>query len=366
MKYMKDPVRGTDNTQLQMGMISNLITDMTLAGAKDKELARAVKHSMVVIDAGKHKLNYKQSEVDNNIAALKKEYQDGGGASTILSRSKGEVSVLKRQGNPKINMKGKEWYDPDKPEGSLIYKTADDVEYQVQKVNKRTGEITTQTKYRQQKSTQMAETDDAYSLVSKSRHPMELVYADYANSMKALANRARKEYMTTGDLKYDKSAAKVYKKEVSSLMDKLDIALLNAPRERAAQRKAYAEIKTKKDNKVFENKSEEKKASQQALTKYREEVNAASRRDRNITITDKEWEAIQAGAISNHKLKQILNNTDPDNLRERATPKATTSLSTAKVNKIKTMSASNYSLEQIAKACGCSTSTVSKYLKGVN
>ena len=54
---------------------------------------------MVVIDAEKHHLDYKQSEKDNNIAALKVEYQgkSTGGASTIISRAKGEVKVDKRQ-----------------------------------------------------------------------------------------------------------------------------------------------------------------------------------------------------------------------------------------------------------------------------
>ena len=60
------------NTDNQMGVISNLITDMTLLGANDDELARAVRHSMVVIDAEKHKLDYRQSEKDNDIASLKK------------------------------------------------------------------------------------------------------------------------------------------------------------------------------------------------------------------------------------------------------------------------------------------------------
>ena len=47
-------------------------------------------------------------------------------------------------------------------------------------------------------------------------------------------------------------------------------------------------------------------------------------------------------------------------------PSSTTKLSTARVNKIKSMSASNYTLNQIAEACGCSVATVSKYLKGAN
>ena len=366
MKYMTK--RGT---QTQMGIVSNLITDMTLAGATPEELARAVKHSMVVIDAHKHKLDYKQSEIDNNIAALKQKYQrsvdaDGnvkvGGASTILSRAKGETSVVKRQGTPKINIKGDPDYDPSRPEGALLYKTADDVEYTVTKTNKRTGVTTTVTKTKMERSTKMAETDDAYSLVSEARHPMEMVYADYANSMKSLANQARKEMVSTGKITYSKTAKTTYQKEVDSLMSKLNTALLNSTRERAAQRAANAEVSAKKLANPNLDAGDIKKESQRSLTANRNAVGSVSRRDRNIKITDREWEAIQAGAISENKLKQILNNTDVDELRQRATPRSTTSLSTAKINKIKSMSASNYSLNEIANALGVSTSTVSKYL----
>lgn len=375
MKYMKDPVTGKDNTQMQMGIISNLITDMTLAKASDTELANAVRHSMVVIDAAKHKLDYKKSEVDHNIEALKKKYQrrtdeEGnvkyGGAATILSRSKGEVSVDKRQGSPKINIKGTKDYDPSKPEGALLYKPADDLEYTITKTNKKTGEVTTITKNRKQQSTRMAEADDAYSLVSDLKHPMEMAYADYANSMKALANQARKEMATTGKIAYSNSAKAIYQKEVDSLNAKLNTALLNTGRERAAQRMANAEVASKKAADPTLSKADIKKASQQALSKYRNEVGSVSRRDRNIDITDREWEAIQAGAISEAQLKKILNNTDTAKLRERATPRATATLSSAKVNQIKSMSASNYTLAQIADKLNLSTSTVSKYLKGGN
>lgn len=370
MKYMK-------NTGTQMGIVSNLITDMTLKGATQDELARAVRHSMVVIDAEKHKLDYKQSEIDNGIASLKKKYQsyvdaDGkvhsGGASTLISRSKGEKSILKRQGSPQINMKGKEWYDPSKPEGSLIWKTADDVSYEVPKVNKRTGEVTTTTKYRTQKSTRMAEATDARSLISDADTPMERAYADYANRMKTLANQARKEMASTGKIAYSANAKRIYQPEVKSLMEKLNTALLNAPRERQAQLKANAEVNAKikkaKDEGQELKKEDIKKTSQRALTKYRDSVGSVSRRDRSIKITDKEWEAIQAGAISENYLKKILNNTDIDNLRERATPRATTTLSKAKISQIKAMSNSNYTLSEIAKKLGVSSSTVSKYLKG--
>lgn len=355
-------------TQMQMGIISNLITDMSLAGATEEELAAAVRHSMVVIDAHKHKLDYKQSEVDNNVAALHKKYQGKatGGASTIISRASGEDSVDKRKGSPKINKKGTPDYDPSKPEGALLWKTDPDAYYEVSKVNKRTGEVTTKTKVIQQKTTKMAKTDDAYTLVSEARHPMEIVYADHANFMKSLANKARKELSYTGKIDYDANAKRIYQPEVDSLMNKLNVALLNAPRERAAQRLANAEIQAKKKQGLLTDKGDEKKAAQRALSKYRAEVGSVRRSERNIEITDREWDAIQAGAISEHKLKQILDNADVDNLRQRATPRATKTLSSSKINKIKAMSASSYTIDEIASSIGVSPSTVSQYLKGGN
>lgn len=357
------------DTQMKMGIISNLITDMTLAGANDTELAQAVRHSMVVIDANKHKLNYKQSAIDNNISALHKEYQGKvqGGAATILSRAKSPKDVLKRQGTPRINQKGKEWYDPTKPEGALLYKVADDLEYQVSKVNKRTGEVTTVTKQRTQKSTKMAEVDDAYDLVSTARHPMELVYADYANSMKDMANRARKEMVYTGKIAYSASASKTYAAEVASLKEKVKNANLNTSRERAATRMATAEISAKKKAGVLTDKDEIKKASAKALNKYRDEVGSIARKDREIKITDREWEAIQAGAISETQLKSILDNANVASLRERATPRTSKTLNTAQIARIQRLNGtSNYSLSEIANKLGVSTSTVSKYLKGAS
>jgi DNA-binding CsgD family transcriptional regulator len=322
---------------------------------------------MVVIDAEKHKLDYKQSEIDNNIASLHKEYQgrSTGGAATIISRAKSQAHVPKRQGAAKINIKGKPWYDPTKPEGSYIYQTAKDANYDVTKVNKRTGEVTTVTKTRMIKSTKMAEATDAYDLISPSRHPMEIIYADYANSMKDLANRARVEMTGTGKIAYSPSAKNIYSAEVKSLNEKLRNAELNRTREREAQRMANVEVQTKVASGQID-KKDTKKAGQQALTRYRTEVGATTRKDRNIIIEDKEWEAIQAGAIHENTLKRILNNTDIDVLRERATPRSTTTLSNAQINRIKKLSASDYTLAEIAQKMGKSPSTISKYLKGVN
>lgn len=402
-------------TQREMGVISNLITDMTLAGAGPDDLANAVRHSMVVIDAEKHKLDYKQSEKDHNIDYLKRTYQKKpnggyGGASTIISKAKGTEYVTKRQGTPRVNIKGKEWYDPNKPEGALIYKAADDAYYPTRKYNKQTGEMTItttkgkvkynvsdpaareyyepvkrvnektgaieytnkdgtlvyKTKTRTQGSTKMAETDDAFTLVSDMYNPREVAYANYANKMKSMANQARMEVVSTGKIAYSSSAKAAYQNEVASLMSKLNTAKLNAPRERQAQRLANAEIAKKYPPGTNADAGDIKKDSQRALNKYRNQVGSVARRDRSIVITDKEWEAIQAGAISETILKDILNNTDVDNLRERATPRATNTLSQANINRMKAMRASGYTNEQIAEKFGVSTSAVSKYVKGAN
>ena len=331
------------NTQPEMGKISNLITDMTLKGATEDELARAVRHSMVVIDAEKHGLDYKQSEADNGIQALKKKYQahdddDGyGGASTLISRAKSETSVLKRKGSPVI----------DKETGEQSYKEV--VEEYVDK----DGKVHT----RMQRSTKMAETRDARTLSSGT--PQEEAYADYANSMKALANQARKVMVNTGKIEYSSSAKEAYSNEVRSLMYKLNDALKNAPRERKAQAIANSVVEAKKKANPDMSKAEIKKASQQALTSARASVGA---KRTPVQITDKEWEAIQAGAISENKLLQILNNTDIDEVRKRATPRTNNVLSQAKINRIATLRASGYSTSEIAEALGVSSSTVSKYL----
>ena len=333
------------NKQTEMGKISNLITDMTLKGATQDELARAVRHSMVVIDAEKHKLDYKQSERDNGISALKKKYQgtvdENGryheGAATLISRAKSETSVLKRKGSPII----------DKETGEQRYKEV------YEEYTDKNGKV----KVRTQASTKMAETKDARTLSSGT--PQEEAYADYANNMKSLANRARREMMNTGKIAYSASAKRTYQAEVDSLEAKLNVALKNAPRERQAQILANAAVKAKKQENPDMTKGEIKKANQQALTAARNSVGA---KREPILITDREWEAIQAGAISENRLTQIINNVDTDKLRQRATPRATTTLSSAKVNKIASMNASGYTTAEIAEALGVSASTVSKYL----
>ena len=340
--------RKMKTTQIEMGRISNLITDMTLKGANEEELARAVRHSMVVIDAEKHVLNYKKSEADNEIASLKNRYQGhyddtgkwhSGGASTLLSRSKGEQQVIKRKGSAII--------DPTTGEQSW----KDNYQQYIDKNGK--------VQVRTQKSTKMFEAKDARTLSSGT--PQEEAYADYANKMKALANQARKEMVSTGDIKYSPEAKLKYINEYNSLSARLNIALKNAPRERRAQVIANSIIKAKKQDYPDMTKGELKKVSQQALVNARIQVGA---KRETIKITDREWEAIQAGAISPNRLQQIINNADIDVLRQKATPRATTQLSPVKASKIDVMLRSGYTTAQIAESIGVSSSTVINYMKG--
>ena len=334
-------------TQRQMGEISNLITDMTLKGATEPEIARAVKHSMVVIDAAKHKLDYRQSEKDNGIAELKKKYQGfddetghHGGASTLLSRRKQDVEVPERQGSGVI----------DPLTGKVVYKESGRTY-----VDPRTGKTVAATT----KVKRILAVDDVRSMSSGTLQ--EEAYADYANKMKDLANRARLEYKATPTLKRSASAAKAFEPEVNRLMAALKVAQLNAPLEREAQRIANARVKAKVQANNITDKDEISKIRRAAISDARNSTGASGKRTR-ITISDGEWTAIQSGAISDTTLSEILRYAEPKTVRERATPRRTTQLSDARISRIKAMANSGHTNAEIAEALGISTSAVSKYL----
>lgn len=346
------------NTQIEMGKISNLITDMTLQGAPMDEIERAVKHSMVVIDAEKHKLNYKQSELDNGIAELKKKWQgsydENGrfhtGAGTLISRAKGKATPLKTKGQPWINPKtgAYEWerINPEtgEKESKYVHETYID----------KNGK----TQFRTKNSTKMAETSDARTL--SSGHPVEELYADYANYMKALGNKARLTMINTGKIAYSSEAKAKYSEEVKSLKSKLKVSLLNAPKERSAQVLANAEVKAKLADNPNMDKKDIKKLKTVALNDARIKVGA---KRQPIVLTDKEWEAIQAGAISENTLTKIIAHTDTDSLRSKATPRNNKVLTEGKIAKLKAMNDSGYTNTEIAEALGVSTSTIIKYIK---
>lgn len=336
------------NKQREMGRISNLITDMTIKGAPDSEIARAVKHSMVVIDSEKHKLNYSLSSTENGINQLKKLYQEkesgrSGGASTIISRAKSDERVPRRrlarqnEGGP-VNPKT----------GELNYVPTGE-SYPDKKGN---------TVLKTQPSTKMAETKDARTLVSSpSGTPIEFIYAEHANKLKALANQSRLEALNTKNLVYNSTAKQTYAKEVESLDRKLTIAKTNKPMERQAQAIARAELNAKKRENPQMSSAEYKKAAGRAIETARTIVKA---KKQPVQITPREWEAIQAGAITHNKLTEILKNTDTKVVKEYATPRTSIGVSPAEEAKIKLMLARGYTQAEIADQMGISTSTVSK------
>lgn len=77
-----------------------------------------------------------------------------------------------------------------------------------------------------------------------------------------------------------------------------------------------------------------------------------------IVFTDREWEAVQKGAISDSKLTKILNASKSDEIVKRAMPKTATVITNAKMAKAKAMLANGYTYNEIAKACGVPESTV--------
>lgn len=382
------PVIKSQTKQTEMGKVSNLITDMTLQGASDSELAAAVKHSMVVIDSEKHHYDYKQSFADNGIASLKKKYQgsEKSGAATLISRASSEVYVPERKeglqiidsktgksktlyidpdtGEKLYRETGREYYkykNPDtgklvpaykQSDGSYVYKNGS--EYS--KISDESGIKVYQA---QSKVTRMESSNDAYSLSSGT--VMENLYADYANKLKALGNSARKEMLSTESTKYDPEMAKKYSSEVASLNASLNIALKNAPLERKAQSLANSIVNNAKKDNPDMDKDDLKKLTNRALAQSRAQV-GANKKDVLVNISEKEWEAILSGAVSSSKITQILNNTDTDQVKKLATPKTSFELSSAKVGLIQNLAKRGYTMEEIADDVGVSVSTISKYV----
>jgi predicted transcriptional regulator len=341
--------------QKQMGEISNLITDMTIKGATEAELAKAVRHSMVVIDAAKHKLDYRTSAIDNGIAELKKKYQPEGGVSTLISRAASEVVIPKRK--PRSMAKG----GPIDPlTGRKVYEETGET-YSITKEYK-TKPPVIETRLRTSKATRMELVDDARKLSSGT--PMENLYARYANNMKVLANTARREIVDTPTLKRDPAAAKEYAAEVSSLKDKVRTALTNAPRERQAQLIAGGVVKAKVEANPDITKEERTRLEAQALKAARLRT-GASRKEVQFGITDREWKAIMDGAVSNAMMESIARYADPERLHELSMPKDKPVLSTGVVARARAMARNGATTSEIAEMLGISTSSVLDAVKGV-
>jgi len=342
--YEGMPEMTTQQKQMEMGKATNLVTDMTIKGATNAEIASAVRHTMVVIDAEKHHLNYKQSYVENGIANLQKKYQSkpdsiGLGASTLISRSTAEKHVDQRKFGYKI--------DPATGE-KIFIKTGDSW------VDKKTGKLVVA----KTKSTQGAEAKDAHTLSSGT--PIEEIYANHSNRMKAMANEARKALVSTPSTPYSNTARQVYKPEYQSLKAKLNIALKNAPRERQAQVVANAIIRQKKDANPTMSSEDLKKVKARAL--YVARARTSAKKDL-VEITPSEWDAIQAGAVSTNELSKILNNTDLKRVKELATPRSNPVMTAQRMTKARSLLASGRTPAEVAQILGVPVSTIRSSLE---
>jgi DNA-binding CsgD family transcriptional regulator len=329
--------------QQEMGKISNLITDMTLGGANHEELSRAIRHSMVVIDAEKHGLNFRQSEKDHSIKSLKERYQGAknAGAQTLISRKSSKKFIDERQeripsrGGPFDPVTGKRVYE----ETGRTY------------IHRPTGE---KRKY-QDRVEKLALTDDAFTLVGKNPSRMEILYAEHSNRLKAMANGARKEAIPIKGREKSPSAAKVYGNEVATLNSKLNVAKKNAPRERQAQLLARTAVSQRRQANPNLDKADVKKIEQAELHTARQRTGA--HKDM-IKISPKEWEAIQAGALSPTKLGEILTHSDVDTVRHLALPKHAPKMTSTKMRRAKAMLAQGFTQQDVADQLGVSLSTL--------
>lgn len=379
---------------MQMGLVSNLITDMTLKGATEPELARAVRHSMVIIDAEKHDLDWRQSAEDNNIKQLYQKYQNRtqGGASTLISKASSEKDIdYRRAGERRIDPEtGKPrifYIDP--KTGEKLWTTPKPGEKGYKEVSRRVmkdikdpetgkpiidpntkqklkepmrdenGNVIWKKSTKKIKSQWMYEEPDAMRLSSGT--PMENIYGEYANAMKALGNKARLEASHIRPYKQNTSAHEVYLKEVKELEAALALAKKNAPLERKAQMLANKFFQLKKqDNPELEyDKDKQKKVKGQCLEEARYRVGA---KKALIDPTDRQWEAIQAGAISSNKLEEILKNCDIDKIKKRATPRTPKGISPAKLSTAKLRLNRGYSPDDVAMSLGVSVSTLYRAL----
>jgi hypothetical protein len=381
MKEMK-------NTGAEMGKITNLLTDMwntidgrierdtaaaKAAGIKNPkigitdeeldDLVRATKHSMVVIDAEKHHLDYKQSEIDNGIKELNQKYRTteegtSGGASSLFSRAKGEVHIE--------GVRTRAYHD-DPETGEKLWTTKQ--ETYTDKNGKEQNKTT--------KSTQMYEAKDARSLMSGNIDPKtgfptgtakENEYAKYANFCKQLANDCRKEAANLIFNRRDPAAAKAYDEEVKSLNAKYLKAAQNAPLERKAQAVANEIVKTKmsqidKDSysKDDYNKYKEK-ITAQALAASRGRFNAQKQ---VIDITPREWEAMSNGALTPSRRRDILRLSDKTQVRQYATPRNSLSIDPNLYSRIYSLGVTgNATVSEIAAATGASRAQIQQVLGG--
>lgn len=339
------------NTGLEMGMITNLITDMSIQQAQPEHIVRAVKHSMVVIDAEKHKLNYRQSELDHGIHQLKTLYQGNpkSGAKTLLSRATAKTEI------PEQKLRSAKNGGPiDKKTGALVYEPTGRMK---NKYDPKTKTYTDEKVPYMDRPKKLALTDDAFDLVRDPNDPVERMYASHANEMKALANKARLQADRIANPAVNRQAKEIYRSEVDKLVSDLKAAEQQRPLQRRADVIAGAFIKARRqdDPTLREDRDRLKKVERQARAAARARLNITQP---VIEITDRQWDAIQSGAVSASRLSKILKYADPKRVEELSMPRKNTVMTRAVLARAKAMLAAGATNADVAAALGVSQSTL--------
>lgn len=363
--YYKPGYEVSDSTkQQEMGKITNLISDMTFKAAPAEDLIPAVKFSMVIIDSVKHNLDWKQAYKDYGIDKLKEKYRGSStkGAATVVTRAKSPMYIDQRKLAKSSKEKGIIG-GIDKLTGKYVYELTGNKRKEA--IKDEDGKVIgyREGKPKQDKLAKMEYYDDAFDLVGDPEDPKERAYANFANAMKSLANEARRVAVNTENMRRNPDAVKTYAKEVAELNENLKRVKNNSYLERQAQmlankrfyaaKNSYGDTLTKK---------EVKRLKGECLAGARLSLGAKKPK---FLITPKQWEAIEAGAVSSNILSEIISNTSIDTIRNYAMPRADrrNQVSYTQEALIKSMAnRPGVTQAEIADALGISASTVNLVL----
>jgi hypothetical protein len=85
-----------------------------------------------------------------------------------------------------------------------------------------------------------------------------------------------------------------------------------------------------------------------------------------IQLTDAEWEAIQAGAISDTKMRRVIRYSDTAELKARALPRANTGMSASQRSRARLLINKGYAPATVASELGVSLDTLRKEFNNFN
>ena len=357
------------NKGIQMGVVTNLITDISLAsdhlpkGVTEeqymKDITDAVKLSQVVIDAQKHALDIVQAKEDLRFAEINERYRGSAtaGARSIISKHKQDyTSEIPEIDRSRFNT----GYDVDAKTGEKVYQFTNR-----QMRDSNTGQLM----YDKDGSPKMATErtgvkkllweKDSTNLVYDKTNVKEMAYAEYSNKMKALANDARKEAINTKEYKRDADAAKKYANVVSEMAAEYNEVLKNKPLERSAQVLASSNYNQWKRTHTDADDEDCKKMRTILINNERRKLGKTKV---VMDINDERWEAIQAHAIAPSKLKDYYSVMDKDKVYQYALPKTKSTISDATKSRVMSLANGNATLADIADTLGISISTVANIL----